>query len=99
MSPTRLALHTDSPQAAHPAFPLHAASVALYLLPLPLSQFAPTGLTEALTTLPAELGQAFARHALWTDADDEPFQAPGMGKRKIPETATPAGGDLGGMYM
>lgn len=70
-------------QAAHPSSNL---DVSLRLLPLPLS-----GLPRAaLDALPLKLGRP-----LWTEADDEPFVAPGMGKRP----AEVRDDDTGGMYM
>lgn len=70
-------------QAAHPASKL---DVSLRLLPLPLSGLPRT----ALSTLPIKV-----MRPLWTEADDEPFLAPGMGKRPT-ETRQE---DTGGMYM
>lgn len=78
-----LAPNRTDTQAAHPASNL---DVSLRLFPLPLSGLPRT----ALETLPIK-----AMRPMWTEADDEPFLAPGMGKRPTDTRQE----DTGGMYM
>ncbi|KAL1412708.1 hypothetical protein Q8F55_000455 [Vanrija albida] len=83
--------------SAHPASPFHGKQSTLLLLPLPLSMLDPRAVSAALG---ATTGAAAAldRPAHWTEVDDEPFAALGMGARRAHEAAGD-GDDLSGMYM
>lgn len=72
-------------QANHPAYPAIQDTTTALILPLPLSSLRKSDLASALTTsspnLPFDLSGKSGAKARWDEQDDEPYSAPGMGRR------------------
>ena len=93
-------------EANSPAFPsLKASFTSTLALPLPLSSIRTADLSSALQSacdkLPLDLAAKSAK-SRWDEQDDEPYSAPGMGKRaaKWASQGTERDrGDIEGMYM
>ena len=91
-------------QAVHPSSAVGPSTpMTILQLPLPLSSISNKSVSSAMAILSPHLGdqltsQTKSPTARWTEDDDEPFSAPGMGGNKRTSGAA-LKEDISGMYM